>query len=152
MNRTNCFSLRPVLAAVLLSGLVASPAWAAAKGESSELAARYQQERAACMAKAAGYDRSVCLQDASAAHAEAKRRGLDKVTADYRTNQIRRCEALPANYQRDCIARMNGAGSAVGSVDSGGIYRELVTIEVGEAPAPKSTNPVTMPPEPASKN
>lgn len=152
MNRTNRFHLRPVLSALLLSGLVASPAWAAAKGESSELAARLQQERAACMAKSDGYDRSVCLQDAIAAHAEAKRRGLDKAPADYRANQLRRCEALPGNYRRDCIARMNGAGTAIGSVDGGGIYRELVTIEAGEAPAPKTTSPVMLPPVPAGKD
>jgi hypothetical protein len=153
MNRTKRLSLRPVLAALLLGSLCASPAWAAAKGASSEMAARYQQERAACMAKAEGYDRSVCLQDATAAYAEEKRRGLRKVPdADFQANQLRRCEALPGKYRQDCIARMNGAGTAIGSVDSGGIYRELVTIEVGEAPAPKSTSPVTMPPEPAGKN
>ena len=154
MNRKNLHSFRPVLTALLLGGLVASPAWAAAKSESSEMALRYQQERAACMGKTDSYDRSVCLQDATAAYAEAKRRGLDKATADYRLNQLRRCEALPSNYRRDCIARMNGAGTATGTVESGGIYRELVTVEVGEAPAPapKSVNPTMQPPEPASKN
>lgn len=153
MNRMNRHSLRPVLAALLLGGLIASPAWAAAKSESSEMASRYQQERAACAAKTDSYDRSVCLQDASAAFAEAKRRGLDKAPADYRVNQLRRCEALPGNYKNDCIARMNGAGTAIGTVEGGGIYRELVTVEVGEVPAaPKSTSPAMQSPQPAVKN
>lgn len=152
MNRKHRMSIRPVLAALLLGGLAAAPAWAAAKSETSELAARYQQERAACMARTEAYDRSVCLQDATAAYGEARRRGLDKVTADYPANQLRRCEALPGRYRTDCIARMRGAGTAAGSVDGGGIYRELVTIEVGEAPAPKSTSPSMQTPEPANKN
>lgn len=154
MNSTHRHSLRPYQAALLLSALVASPAWSAVKGESSALASRYQQERAACMARVDSYDRSVCLQDAGAANAEAKRRGLDKAPADYQVNQLRRCEALPSNYRRDCIARMNGAGTAVGTVDGGGIYRELVTTEVGEVPAPASPtgSPSMKSPEPAVKN
>lgn len=151
MNRTTQNFLRPVLAAVLMGGLIANPAWAAAKSDSSEMAARYQQERSACLAKADSYDRSVCLQDAAAAYAEDKRRGLRKVPdADYQANQMRRCETLPGNYRQDCIARMKGAGTAVGSVESGGIYRELVTIEVGEVPKPEESS--GKPAETTSKN
>ena len=153
MNRTNRPSLRPVMAALLLGGLVASPAWAAAKSESSQMASRYQQERAACMLKTDSYDRSACLQDASVAYAEDKRRGLRKVPdADFQANQLRRCQALPGNYRQDCIARMKGAGTAIGTVESGGIYRELVTIEVGEVPGTRSAAPQTPTPPQDGKN
>lgn len=137
MKTTNRKTLRPALAALLLGALMASPAWAASKGEASELAARYQKERADCLARTDAADRAVCLKDAGAANAEAKRTGLNKVSADYQANQMRRCEALSGDSRSDCIARMRGAGTATGSVNSGGVYRELVTVEVGVTPPTK---------------
>ncbi len=152
MFTTNRKTLRPALATLLLGALMATPAGAASKGESAELAVRYQKERSDCMARTDAQDRSVCLKDASAAYAEARRHGLNKVSGDYQANQMRRCEALQGDNRSDCIARMRGAGTATGSVDSGGIYRELVTIEVGVAPAAKSVSPSAQPAEPPTKN
>ena len=42
-------------------------------------------------------------------------------------NALKRCTPLPEELRRDCEARMRGAGTVSGSVEAGGIYRELVT-------------------------
>jgi hypothetical protein len=46
-----------------------------------------------------------------------------------RANALRRCENLPAFYQRDCIARVNGQGNnqVQGSVVGGGLFVETRT-------------------------
>ena len=38
---------------------------------------------------------------------------------------MERCVPLPAADQEDCVRRMNGEGIVRGSVEEGGIYREL---------------------------
>ena len=59
-----------------------------------------------------------------------------------RRNALKRCVPLPDAERKDCVARMQGQGTISGSVEGGGIYRELVTREVA-VPA------VAVPPEPA---
>ena len=36
-----------------------------------------------------------------------------------------RCVPLPPADQEDCVRRMQGEGTIIGSVEEGGIYREL---------------------------
>ena len=55
----------------------------------------------------------------------------------YARNALERCKALPEPDRNDCVLRMQGRGTTSGSVEGGGIYRELVTIIPGEAPAPR---------------
>jgi hypothetical protein len=93
---------------------------------------RYQQERAACLSGQTNQSREDCLREAAAALADGKRGQLDDVGVNYEANQRARCVPLPAEERRDCMARMTGQGTISGSVQAGGIYRELVTIE----PAP----------------
>ena len=47
--------------------------------------------------------------------------------AQFERNRLRRCDNQPPQDREDCIRRMNGEGTTSGSVQSGGIYRELVT-------------------------
>lgn len=47
---------------------------------------------------------------------------------------LQRCAPLPEPDRRDCVARIQGQGTKTGSVAAGGIYRELVTREVGPVP------------------
>lgn len=100
---------------------------AAAGGNLSEAQARYQQDRAACISGQSQQDRAACLREAGAALQEAKRaRGGDSESA-YEQNRLIRCDGLSAGEREDCLRRMRGEGTVSGSVESGGIYRELRT-------------------------
>lgn len=124
--------------------LVVLPADAepAAPTASAAATARYQQDRAACMTGQSNQDRSTCLKEAGAAYAEAKRGGL-KVSgetggADARAaNATQRCINLPIDQSKDCMSRMQGAGKVSGTAASGGILRELVTVETAASAAVK---------------
>jgi hypothetical protein len=73
--------------------------------------------------------------------AQSRQAALDQDPGQYLRNALRRCAGLPADDRSDCEARMRGGGTTSGSVDGGGIYRELVTREIGA--------PVTAAPTPA---
>ncbi len=92
----------------------------------SDAQARYQKDRAACMSGNTHQDRATCLKEAGAALVEARRGGLTTTTeSTYMQNSMDRCVPLPAADQEDCVRRMNGEGIVRGSVEEGGIYREL---------------------------
>ena len=103
----------------------------------SDAQTRYQQERAACESGRSYQDRATCLKEAGAAYEEARRGRLDDGRAQYQQNALERCTVLPAEERSACHARMQGQGITSGSVEGGGIYRELVTRET----APPETNP-----------
>ncbi len=132
-------AFRPLgLSLFLVATLAAVPSWALSRSEQAEINARYKQERAACMTKTDAADRTACLQDAVAAQASALRNRPKDLDPDYTANQVKRCQALPTDQRSDCVARMRGQGTSSGSVEKGGIYRELVTIVPGSA-APAAT-------------
>ena len=119
----------PVICLVL-SPLAASYAFAASKADTSEARTRYQEERARCMQSAAE-DQKACLREAGAAlQAERHRQleGDDATQAQYEKNRLARCAYLPESDRPDCERRMRGEGTVSGSVEGGGIYRELRTI------------------------
>ena len=126
----------------------APPTSAAGSAELSAARARYAQEVALCKSGRSHQDRATCLQEAGAALAEAKRGALDKETADLAANRIQRCNPLPEDQRKDCIARMQGQGTTSGSVEGGGIYRELVTRETGTASVPASNAGAAQPDKP----
>ena len=126
---------RPAWALLLVGATLASgTAIAASNPALSEAQLRYQQERAVCISGQSNQDRSTCLREAGAALAEARRGALATNVAELLSNQLRRCEPLPASDREDCVARMKGHGTTSGSVAAGGIYRELVTREPGVTP------------------
>ena len=99
----------------------------AAATDMSEAQARYKQERARCMSGQSHQDHATCLKEAGAALNEAKRGNLGSGTGQNEQNQLKRCEVLPAEDREDCLRRMRGEGTISGSVEGGGIYRELRT-------------------------
>ena len=107
-----------------------SAALAAAGGVTSEIQARYEQERANCLSGASNQDRATCLKEANNARDAAKRGQLSDGGGMTGRNAKLRCEALTGDEARDCLARMKGKGTTSGSVEAGGIYRETVTREV----------------------
>ena len=109
--------------------LCASPAQAADKGNASDIQSVYQRDRAACLRGDTNQERATCLQEAGAARQESGRGGLTKNSdqAQFERNRLLRCDNQSPQDREDCIRRMNGEGTTSGSVQSGGIYRELVT-------------------------
>lgn len=117
-----------VLAACAAGVLLAAGTAAAAGGKLSDAEARYQQDRAACNSGQSYQDRATCLREAGAALQAAKRGGTDDGQAAYEQNRLIRCDRLAAGEREDCLRRMRGEGTVSGSVEGGGIYRELRTI------------------------
>ena len=113
-------ALMAVLTALATFGAVAAPEPGAAE--------RNRREVAACRDTATPQNRAACLEDAMVAYREAKRGVLgDGMTVDP-ANLTKRCDALKAADRDDCLARMRGAGTTSGSIEGGGLYRELVTV------------------------
>ena len=108
--------------ALLVAGMAA-----AAGGNPAEAQARYQQDRAACISGQSYQDRATCLREAGAALQEAKRGRIGDGQGSYEQNRLIRCDRLSAGDREDCLRRMHGEGTVSGSVESGGIYRELRT-------------------------
>jgi hypothetical protein len=78
----------------------------------------------------AGVDRMACLQDERGARIEQRRNGLVTPQAEAIARNLRaRCELLPADDRQACLRRMSGEGTLSGSVEQGGVLRELVVTE-----------------------
>jgi len=93
----------------------------------NELQARYQQDLAECEAQQATQDLAACRLEARNALAEAKRNLLSDTTANlFEKNQLKRCRVFKGDDREACEARVRGEGSSSGSVQSGGILREVV--------------------------
>ena len=116
----------------------------AAHSEKSATQSQYEKERAVCVSGRSNQDRATCLKEAGAARDAAKRGQLaDADAANYKKNALDRCKALAGDDARDCMTRMNGGGTASGSVEAGGLYRETVTPQV--SPAGSTAAPASVP-------
>jgi hypothetical protein len=92
----------------------------------------FQRELAACVQIADADARRDCRREAYAARDEARRGTLDE-GADFERNKFARCEAHKDLAERDyCLRRMRGEGTVSGSVQGGGILRELKVIVPAE--------------------
>ena len=127
--------------ASLLALCIGTAAAAAAPAIAPEVQARYEQERARCLAGQSGQPQETCLKEAGAARDAARQGQLNDGDAKYRKNAKERCDALAGDDKRDCIARIKGSADTTesGSVKGGGILRETVTREA--PPAPEAASP-----------
>jgi hypothetical protein len=130
----------PALLLALCAAVVGFAAQAAQPATEPGAAERNRREVAACRDTAKPENRAACLEDAMVAYREARRGALgDGVVVnatELQANQLRRCDALKTAADKDdCLARMRGQGTTSGSIEGGGIYRELVTRTVGPVPA-----------------
>ena len=130
--------LRAGTLGLLLGAL--SPAWAATA--SPDARSVYAREQARCMAIRIHGDRANCLSEASTAYEATLPAVSDPDPGRYARHAQARCQPLPVDDRRDCLARMAGQGTTSGSVSGGGIYRELVTREAAaSAPAAPASSP-----------
>ena len=122
-------SVRPWRIAMCVAGalLGATVALAADRIDVSAAQAAYQRDLAACNSGQTNQDRPSCLREAGAALQEAGRSRPDGKPDQFEENRLLRCDSQPAEDRQDCVRRMNGEGTTSGSVDGGGIIRELVT-------------------------
>ena len=114
-------------AALLLCG---SAAFAANKAPSA-----LQQERAAC-ARLPEESRSACEREAGAAAQAARSGDLSSMDAStYERNALARCDAFQAPQDKaECQARMGSRATVGGSVEGGGLLRELTTTTIRTVP------------------
>ena len=96
----------------------------------------YEQERAWCMAHTQGDDRVACLKDSGAARAQKRSGTLDNNGANFDANAMQRCEALAGDDRAACKARVMGYGSSSGSVQGGGIIKQVETVVLPEGQGP----------------
>jgi hypothetical protein len=123
----NCLQRIGACAIVLAFAPAAWPA--ISKAALSEAQQQYKRERAHCLSGQSHQDRATCLREAGAAYQEA-RRGLlngSGASADFSRNATARCEAQPPADRQACVQRIMGAGTAEGSVEGGGIIRQIET-------------------------
>ena len=121
-------SLAILGAALCMAGTMPLAA-AAAKGRPSaagESRAEFQAERAEC-AKQSAEDPAACRREAGAALQASRHGELDDHGANFEQNRLARCAYLKGDDRQDCERRMRGEGTESGSVEEGGIYRELRT-------------------------
>jgi hypothetical protein len=145
LQATACATLG--LAALLAPLAVHAAGTAATKAEQTEMRALYQRELAACRSGQTGQEPGACVREAHASYAQARRGGLGIAGAPYAANARQRCDALSGSDKADCVARMDGHGTVSGSVESGGMLRELKTYSVGTRPVSPAT-PASAPPQP----
>ena len=111
----------------------------------------YQQERAWCMANTVGEAQAACLKGSGAAQAEKRQGTLDNNGGNFKANAMQRCNVLTGEDRAACEARLAGLGSASGSVQGGGVIKQVETVVLppGNAPiviVPKTANPVILVP------
>lgn len=119
---------------LLATTMGASPSLAADKSAAAKSEALYQRDAAVCLSKRYTGDKNECMSDASTARASREPQTTDPDPGRFARNAIKRCEPLQEPDRSDCLARIQGQGTTSGSVAGGGIYRELVTREVGVTP------------------
>lgn len=124
--------LHPLALATVAGLLCASAALAATPSANAEAQARYRQDMAVCNSGQSNQDRATCGLEARNALAAAKRGELSDSPDVYQQNAMQRCAAHQGADRSDCEARMRGQGNAQGSVASGGILRESITIIPGK--------------------
>lgn len=137
---TLAFAAVAIGLASLLSAAM-PPAQAQTRGEAG-IREQYLADRAACLGRATEEGRQTCLREAGAAAQAARQGNLVHDEESYRRNALARCMPLPPEQREACRMRIEGAGTVRGSVEEGGLYRELRVRE----PAP----PTVAAPDPAA--
>ena len=71
-----------------------APVLAASDAAAADAAARYQRERAACNNGQSSQERATCLREASAAHAQMRKNGVQDHDMAFEQNAQKRCQAV----------------------------------------------------------
>lgn len=127
MNRKNITAFFAAQALLCASFCLSAHAETSTQPQQDELTARYQKDLSECEAQQATQDLAACRLEARNALAEAKRNLLSETTTNlFETNQLKRCRVFKGDDREACEARVRNEGSSTGSVQSGGLLREVV--------------------------
>jgi hypothetical protein len=129
--------LSVVLALTVVGGVTHAAPQSQRGVDSSRL--QYERDRADCMqGRSTSQPRAVCLKEASAAYAEARRRSLAAPGGDaamYSANAAKRCDVQKGEARDICLRRVGGEGMVSGSVAAGGTL-EALTVKSPPAAGP----------------
>ncbi len=116
-------------AVLLCAATLLGTAAQAAPGASDAAQQRYALDRQACLSGQSQESRDVCLREAGAALQAARANQLTSEDANtYERNAVQRCSVFKTSEDRsECMGRMTGKGAVSGSVEGGGLLREIVT-------------------------
>lgn len=104
----------------------------AAMSDKASIDARYQADRSACMSRVDPDSRQACLREAGAARQESLRgtlgNGASADEAQWQQNALSRCTVHTDPVDRSACERMVlGKGESAGSVEGGGVIRQITT-------------------------
>ena len=118
--------MRPTKPILLLSAACALAFSTLVPAQGTGPSSTSQNERARCESGQSGQDRQTCLREVGAANQERPRGNL---TDAPEANKFARCDYHKDPNDREyCIRRMKGEGTVTGSVEGGGVMRELRVI------------------------
>jgi uncharacterized protein HemX len=100
-------------------------AWADGGPEVSQSQRVYQQDRERCLSGQSNQSQETCLREAGAARQQNMAAQSPASAAQLDANAAQRCETFTGDEYQSCLARMQGQGSVQGSVEAGGVLREL---------------------------
>ena len=102
----------------------------------------YEQDRAACLRSDSQHERTSCLREAAAVRAQSKKNMpmMNSTPESRMQNAMKRCTELPPESKATCERMVHGEGTVSGSVEGGGVIRELVTT----VPAGTAVTPMTV--------
>lgn len=106
---------------------------AAKADDLADAQARYRQDMARCDSGQSSQDLATCRLEARNAWAEARRGRLEDASpGQLQQDALKRCDVHHGDDHAACLARMRGKGRVEGSVEGGGILREIVTVVPGK--------------------
>jgi len=118
---------------LLLCALALSASSALAQKDAGRIASArevYQQDRQFCLSGRSPQDQQTCLREAGAALQESQRGTLLREGSEYEQNKFVRCDYHKDPKDREyCMKRMRGEGTITGSIEGGGLLRELRVVE-----------------------
>ena len=117
----------------LVASALAAPAPAAADGRAAA-----KPSRVVCPYGTTTPASTRCLTKADIKETGSESAGSERDADRFMRNALLRCDRLSGEDRKDCVARIKGHGTESGSVEGGGIYRELVTLEAAPPKAPKN--------------
>jgi hypothetical protein len=85
----------------------------------------YQNDRQFCLSGQSNQSRETCLREAGAVMQQNVAAQDQPSAEQMAANAVRRCDAFAGDEHQSCLARMQGRGKESGSVEGGGILREL---------------------------
>lgn len=135
-TETRCRPAAPWLALGLVALCGLAQAGTAPK-HVDPLRLQYERDKAACISGHTSEPRNVCLREAAAAYAEARRGRLAEAGAGpevWAANALKRCEVQPQEERKTCERRVS-EGQVSGSVESGG---QLTTLTIRSTDIPKT--------------